>query len=61
MKTLIYHTPEYTYFRQSTPKHSRMSKYKTKAARHQLRQMLRTLPFDMMDDLPEQVIITYYA
>lgn len=62
MKTLICHCRQCRETKKHTKKRNRIQTYQVRAARHRVRQMLNSLPFDTIDDLlPKKVIVDYYA
>lgn len=62
MKTLVCHCEQCRFVRQHTPKRNRIQTYQVRAARHRVKELLKTLPYDLIDDmLPTKISVDYYG
>lgn len=61
MKTVICHCSQCRLVRQRWPRKTRIQTLQVRAARHQVRQILRSLDLEAIENLPTKVAVDYYA
>lgn len=61
MKTVICHCSQCRLVRQRSRRKTRIQTLQVRAARHQVRQICRSLDLEAIENLPTRVVVDYYA